>query len=185
VNIAAVRPDIGSLLQGTDDLQQLSVAYPTSPLNEDGFGLAHGLLHCDAPKPSERAPDAPVIAADSASTTLFQHIYNPDGRTFGWALLLFDGRQRDALVDLRHAAAAVQPWDWVRPRLVLGAAVAEAGDGRALSDLGGEAHATYGVGSSSALILVRPDGHIAFRGPADRGDALRAYCTKVFGSMDG
>lgn len=182
VNVAAaVRPDIGSLLQGTDDLQQLSVAYPTSPLNEDSFGLAHGLLHRDAPKPGERAPDAPVIAADGKSTTLFQHIYNPDGRTFGWTLLAFDGRQRDALPDLRQAATAVQPWDWVRPLLVLGAAVAEASDVVALSDLDGEAHAAYGIGSSPALVLVRPDGHVAFRGPADRADRLRAYCEKVFG----
>ena len=184
MNLAAVvRPDIGSLLQGTDDLQQLSVAYPTSPLNEDAFGLAHGLLHRDAPNPGERAPDAPVIAADGASTTLFQHIYNPDGRTFGWTLLLFDGRQRDALSDLHQAASAVKPWDWVRPRLVLGAAVAEGGDAVPLSDLDGEAHAAYGIGSSPSLVLVRPDGHIAFRGPADRADLLVAYCEKVFGRV--
>ncbi|WP_294642584.1 FAD-dependent monooxygenase [uncultured Aureimonas sp.] len=182
---AAVRPDIGSLLQGTDDLQQLSVAYPTSPLNEDGFGLAHGLWHRDAPKPGERAPDAPVIAADGTSTTLFQHIYNPDCRTFGWALLLFDGRQRDALPDLRRAAGEFGAWDWVRPRLVLGAAVATSGDGLALSDLDGEAHAAYGIGSSPAMVLVRPDGHIAFRGPADRIEALGAYCSKVFGLAGG
>ncbi|KTR08307.1 FAD-binding monooxygenase [Aureimonas ureilytica] len=185
VNVAAaVRPDIGSLLQGTDDLQQLSVAYPTSPLNEDAFGMLHGLWHRDAPKPGERAPDAPVIAADGASTTLFAHIYNPDGRTFGWSLLLFDGRQADALSTIRNAIDAVGSWDWVRPRLVLGAAIAEAGDAVALSDLDGEAHAAYGVGSSPALVLVRPDGHIAFRGPAERADAITTYCAKVFGSAD-
>ncbi|MBB4001244.1 FAD-dependent monooxygenase [Aurantimonas endophytica] len=182
---AAVRPDIGSLLQGTDDLQQLTVAYPTSPLNKDGFGTLQRLLHRDALKPGDRAPDAPVIAADGTSTTLFQHIYNPDGRTFGWALLAFDGRQRDALADLRQAVDEVRGWDLVRPRLVLGAAVAEAAAPLALSDLDGEAHAAYGIGSSPALVLIRPDGHIAFRGLADQLEALGAYCQKVFGPAAG
>ncbi|WP_246233292.1 hypothetical protein [Aurantimonas aggregata] len=103
-------------------------------------------MHRDAPKPGERAPDAQVIAAEGASTMLFQHIYNSDGRTFGWALLVFDGRQRNALPDLRRAVDEVGGWGLVRPRLVLGAAVAEVADTLALSDLDGEAHAAYEVG---------------------------------------
>jgi len=69
----------------------------------------------------------------------------------------------------------------VRPRLVLAAAVPDESGVPALSDLDHEAHAAYGL-DEAALILVRPDGHIAYRGPADRPDGLRAYCERVFGA---
>ena len=159
----------------------MSVAYPTSPLNEDHLGALSDLLHRHAPHSGERAPDTDVIAADGFSTTLFAHLYNPDGWSWGWSLLAFDGRDADAIDDLRIALAAAQAWEWVRPRLVLGAAIAEPDDALMLSDLDGIAHAAYGLGSTPALILVRPDGHIAFRGPADEPELLRAYCEKVFG----
>ena len=179
---AGIVPNIGELIQGTDDLQQLSVGYPDSPLNEDHLGGLRALLHRRVPHPGERAPDAAVIAADGTSTHLFAHLYNPDGVTWGWALLAFDGRQRDALPRLRTALAGVAGWDWVRGRLVLGAAVPQPDDAPALSDLDGVAHAAYGVEETPALILVRPDGHIAFRGPAERPELLRAYCERVFGA---
>lgn len=54
------------------------------------------------------------------------------------------------------------------------------GDPIAFSDLDHEAHATYGL-SKASLVLVRPDGHIAYRGGADRPEKLRAYCQRVFG----
>lgn len=174
-------PKIGALIQGTDDLQQLSVAYPDSPLNEDHLGGLRELLHRRAPHPGERAPDADVVAQDGSSSTLFAHLYNPDGCSWGWTLLAFDGQQADALPQLRAASADVQGWDWVRPRLVLDAAVPQPGDPIVLSDLDGVAHAAYGIQDAAALILVRPDGHIAFRGPAGKPELLRAYCTRAFG----
>jgi hypothetical protein len=174
-------PNIGTLIQGSADLQQLTVCYPDSALNEDHLGGLRDLLHRHAPKAGERAPDADVIGADGASTTLFAHLYNPDGWSWGWSLLAFDGRQANVLPRLRRAFAEVEGWNWVRPRLVLGTAVAGADDATILSDLDGEAHAAYGIADSAALVLVRPGGHIAFRGLADRPDMLRAYCLKVFG----
>jgi 2-polyprenyl-6-methoxyphenol hydroxylase-like FAD-dependent oxidoreductase len=178
---ARVLPNIGTLIQGSADLQQLTVSYPYSPLNEDHLGSLRDLLHRGAPKAGERAPDGDVIASGGASTTLFAHLYNPDGLTLGWSLLAFDGRQADALPTLRQAFTKVEGWEWVRPRLVLGAAKAGVDDATALYDLDGEAHAAYGTGNTGTLVLVRPDGHIAFRGSADRPDTLHAYCLKVFG----
>ncbi len=174
-------PNIGTLIQGSADLQQLTVAYPDSPLSEDHLGSIGDLISRHAAKAGERAPDAHVIAADGSSTTLFAHLYNPDGRTWGWALLGFDGRKAEALSNLRAAFAAVAPWGWVRPRLVLGAAVAGEEDALVLSDLDNEAHAAYGI-SEGALVLVRPDGHIAYRGRADRPELLAAYCARIFGN---
>ncbi len=173
-------PDIGTLIQGSDDLQQLSVSYPDSPLNEDHLKGFADLVGKGAPTAGERAPDAKVIASDGTSTTLFEHIYNPDGRSWGWALLAFDGRDEDAIAGLRVAFSEVQGWDFVRPRLVLGAALPKTGDPVSLFDLDNEAHAAYGL-TAAALVLVRPDGHIAYRGTADRPEKLRTYCEKIFG----
>ncbi|WP_184409993.1 FAD-dependent monooxygenase [Xanthomonas translucens] len=179
---ASFLPNIGALIQGTDDLQQLSVAYPDSPLNENHLDGLRDVVRRRAPHPGERAPDAAVIAQEGACTTLFAHLYNPDGVTWGWTLLLFDARRQDALEAMRRALAQVRDWEWVRPRLILGKSVPEAGDATALFDLDGVAHGAYGIEDVPALVLVRPDGHIAFRGPCDRPELLWAYCSRVFGA---
>lgn len=72
---------------------------------------------------------------------------------------------------------------FVRPRLVLAApADPNVGDGlMVLSDFDEAAHAAYELSGLPALVLIRPDGHIAFRGPAGRPDLLEQYCAKVFG----
>ncbi|EIZ81820.1 FAD-binding monooxygenase [Methylobacterium sp. GXF4] len=175
---AKVVPGIGALLQGTDDLQQLSVSYPKSPLNEDHLsGVTHLLQR--GPGAGERAPEAEVTV-EGRTTSLFPFIYNPDGVTTGWALLCFDGRSTQAGASLRAAIEAVAPWGWVRPRLVLAGPVSEAGGAPVLSDLDGKAHGAYGLEGQSALVLVRPDGHIAYRGAADRPERLTAYCRRTF-----
>ena len=71
----------------------------------------------------------------------------------------------------------------MRPRLVLAGPLipkAEAGGAAILSDLDARAHAAYALDGLPSLILVRPDGHIAFRGPAERPELLKAYCERVF-----
>ncbi|MDO1584602.1 FAD-dependent monooxygenase [Rhizobium oryzicola] len=174
-------PNISAFIQGTADLQQLSVAYPESPLNEDHLTGLADLVGQGAPKAGERAPDAKVVASDGRSTTLFDHIYNPDGFSWGWTLLAFDGRDAGAMTSLRAAFAEVQGWRFIRPRLVLAKALPSASDAVALSDLDHEAHTAYGL-STAALILIRPDGHIAYRGTADHPEKLRAYCERMFGA---
>ncbi len=131
---------IGALLQGTDDLQQLSVSYPKSPLNEDHLsGVTHLLQR--GPGAGERAPEAEVTV-DGRTTSLFPFI-TTGRRDDGWALLCFDGRSTEAGPSLRAAIEAVAPWDWVRPRLVLAGPVSEAGRVPVLSDLDGKAHGAY------------------------------------------
>lgn len=173
-------PDIGTLIQGSADLQQLNVAYPKSPLNEDHLSGLKNLVTKSAPKAGERAPDAKVIAQDGSSTTLFDCIYNPDGESFGWTLLGFDGRNRESSARLQSSFATVSDWYFIRPRLVLATATAGETKPTSLYDLDHEAHSAYGIEQPS-LILIRPDGHIAYRGEADRPEKLRSYCQKIFG----
>ncbi|SDA34014.1 3-(3-hydroxy-phenyl)propionate hydroxylase [Methylobacterium sp. UNC378MF] len=179
---AKVVPGIGALLQGTDDLQQLSVSYPKSPLNEDHLsGVTHILQR--GPRAGERAPEAEV-ALGGRTSSLFPFLYNPDGVTTGWALLCFDGRSPEAGASLRVAIMAVAPWGWVRPRLVLAGPAIEVGEVPVLSDLDGKAHGAYGLEGQPALVLVRPDGHIAYRDAADRPERLAAYCRRVFATKN-
>ena len=175
---AKALPNLGSLLQGTDDMQQMGVAYPKSALNEDRLSGLADLLR-SGPKPGERAPDAEVMHRGETAS-LFPFLTNPDGCTTGWALLCFDGRSTEAGASLLDAVEAVAPWPWVRPRLVLAGPMVDGADVPVLSDLDGRAHGAYGLEGRPALVLVRPDGHIAFRGDADRTDRLESYCRKVF-----
>lgn len=178
---AKALPNLGSLLQGTDDMQQMGVAYPGSLLNADHLSGLANLTHLlrPGPKPGQRAPDAPVTR-DGVRTRLFPFLYNPDGWTTGWALLCFDGRSPEAAPALLEAVRAVAPWPWLRPRLVLAGPLIAAAEVPVLSDLDGRAHGAYGLEGRPALVLVRPDGHIAFRSGADRTDRLIAYCRALF-----
>ena len=184
---AKLVPDIGSRIQGTDDLQQLSVSYPKSPLNDDHIGLRQ-MLRAHVPHAGDRAPDAEVTDEAGRTTNLFSFIYTPDGRSYGWSLLAFDGGKEGAATKLVTALTVVAVWDCVRPRLVLAGPLvpkAEAGDAAILSDLNTRAHSAYALVGIPSLILVRPDGHIAFRGTAERPELLTAYCEKVFGAPPG
>lgn len=116
------------------------------------------------------------------TTTLFPFLYNPDGQTTGWALLCFDGRSSEARAVLLDAIWAVASWKSVRPRLVLAGPLCAGGDVPVLSDLDGKAHGAYGLEGKTTLVLIRPDGHIAFRGPAGRPELLKMYCERVFGT---
>jgi hypothetical protein len=81
---AKALPNLSSLLQGTDDMQQMGVSYPKSSLNEDRLSGLATLLR-PGPKPGERAPDAEVTHRGETKS-LFRFLYNrtatpPDGRS--------------------------------------------------------------------------------------------------------
>jgi 3-(3-hydroxy-phenyl)propionate hydroxylase len=52
-----------------------------------------------------------------------------------------------------------------------------------LADRDGHAHVAFGLEGVPALMLVRPDGHLAFRGPVDWPGLLTKYCERVFGPI--
>jgi len=177
-------PHIGWQLLGSGDGQQLLVSYAESPLSEDHLRLRQ-LLHPGGPLAGSRAPDAQVTTPEGEAIPLFASLYNPDGQTYGWSLLAFDGRQPGALPQLVAAIAEVAGWPWVRPRLILAAPLAlpaAAGAATCLADRDGHAHKAYHLEGQPALVLVRPDGHLAFRGPADQPELLRQYCARVLGT---
>ncbi|MGA1803368.1 FAD-dependent monooxygenase [Rhizobium sp. HT1-10] len=59
IDVAArLLPSVGTALQGSDDLQQLSVGYPESPLSEDHLRGLGDILHRHGPQAGDRAPDS-------------------------------------------------------------------------------------------------------------------------------
>ncbi len=74
----------------------------------------------------------------------------------------------------------------MRPRLILAAPSHElaATSVPKLSDLDAAAHGSYGLDGTPALVLMRPDGHIAFRGAAKHAEQLVKFCEKAFGKAD-
>ena len=97
-------PNLGSKLFGSDDLQQLSVAYRDSALSEDHLKLRQA-LKSGVPHAGDRAPDAELIAADGRTVTLFPILYNEAGQSWGWNLLAFDGRDAAARQGLQAVVA--------------------------------------------------------------------------------
>ena len=76
----------------------------------------------------------------------------------------------------------VQPFPAIHLRLVLAGLSLGVVHATVLSDMDGKAHRACGLGAGSALILVRPDGHVAFRAPADGTKASVSCCRRILGA---
>lgn len=177
--IAKVVPAVGKHVFGGSDLAQLDVAYPDSPLSEDTFFRLNP-KRFDAVRAGGRAPNAVVTPAEGTPITLFDLIDNPEGRTRGWRLFLFDGGDRRSHGDLADAARNVAAIDWIRPMLVVADPRSDpANDLPLVYDLDGVAHGAFGLASQPAIVLIRPDGHIAFRALSREGEPFLAFVDGV------
>ncbi|WP_433508674.1 FAD-dependent monooxygenase [Nonomuraea sp. CA-143628] len=118
----------------TDDTRQLRLGYRWSPLSREG--------HRQGVRAGDRAPDAPCRDAAGASVRLFDIFRGPH-----FTLVGFGQSSRSSLDVVGDA--------WPGPlRTCL---IAEAGT---LTDADGHAADAYGV-TGEAMVLVRPDGHLA------------------------
>jgi len=155
-----------------ETLEELSIAYPTSPLNLD-LGGARG------PAPGERMLDAPLVrAADQATTSIWA-----EAPTDAWTLLIFAGAVPDK-AGLPDLAADVRRRYGARIRPIVispSAAVPaewETADGVML-DVLMKAHDRYGV-NGSACYLLRPDTVVAARAPLAEWDQVNQHLSSIF-----
>jgi len=145
---------------------QLDIVYKDSPLNEERVRGRNGV------KAGERAPDAVLVEADGLRTvSLFEAIYGQQ-----WTLLLFDGGRDDVGHAVTSVADVIASWPQVTLRPVLaapraGGSVVTPGS---YFDLDRFAHQAYGL-ARPTLVLVRPDGYVAFRAAAKEGARLADY----------
>jgi 2-polyprenyl-6-methoxyphenol hydroxylase-like FAD-dependent oxidoreductase len=141
-------------------VSQLWTSYRDSPAVAQSGPAGKG------PQAGERAPYGFFATGQDAGRSVFEEVRGLDHH-----LLLFEGGRSDAaLPDPARTREDLQALIGVYEVPIRLHVVAPGN--RSL-------HARYGV-DSPTLILVRPDGHIAYRGPADDLDALGSYLDGLF-----
>ena len=155
-------------------VSQLGIRYRGSPIvGEDRSARAH---FSGGPAPGERAPDAPILLADGASATLFAVLARAE-----FTLLVFPGARDPATALAAIRELMNKTWrlgDLVAPVVVSRGPVGGSDPAR-IGDPDGALHARYGLArGGDGLVLIRPDGYVAYRGVTDC-DALHAALTKL------
>lgn len=147
----AIKTPGGGLDAGiTEDTNGLGIGYRWSSLARPGTVDSTTL------RAGDRAPDAPCAeAATGAPVRLFEAFAGPH-----FTLLGFGEGAAAALKEVAGAAA-----DTVRTYLV------DAGPHGGLDDVAGHARAAYGI-EGDALVLIRPDSHVALITGADDSRAV-------------
>jgi 3-(3-hydroxy-phenyl)propionate hydroxylase len=150
-----------------ETLEELSVAYPISPLNLD-LGGAKG------PAPGERMLDAPVVrASDRETTSLWA-----EAPLDPWTLFIFAAGGGLAAATTVAQDATDRFGARVMPLVITMEAVAEPADA-VLLDVLGKAHARYGL-TAPTFYLVRPDTVVCARGPLADWPRAAAHLGAIF-----
>jgi hypothetical protein len=126
-----------------------AAAIPTLGQGYRWSSLAHG-PGTGALRPGDRAPDAPCAAADGRPVRLFELFAGPH-----FTLLGFGTATVPALAELTAAHGEL-----LAAHLV--------------ADVDGHARRAYGI-EEGALVLVRPDGHVAVLAEGTAGGAVRDW----------
>lgn len=175
---------IGPVAMASDTVQErlrtmlsgIKVAYTESPAVEDRLaGSGSG------PAAGERAPDAKVVDLAARATVSLFGLFHAGTR---WTLLLFGGAEptEEICAKLAQPAAAVlqEFGHLINAHFVLTdlrvAQIIEGGS--VLMDREGTAHEKYGA-KAACFYLVRPDGHIGFRGPVESAGHLMSYLFRI------
>jgi 2-polyprenyl-6-methoxyphenol hydroxylase-like FAD-dependent oxidoreductase len=163
--------------QGQKDPAMLKLAYPNGTLVADE--LAHSGI-----KAGSRAPDATLAGPGGEGVQLHTLFY---GST-QWTALLFDGKgDYETGKETLHLQQSLQDLSCVRAYAVIGgaytqrASLASTNSNKQapslLYDLDNFAHKAYDL-SDPALVLVRPDGYIGYRGPL-QDEGIRQFLGQV------
>ncbi|OYN79598.1 FAD-dependent monooxygenase [Mycolicibacterium sphagni] len=152
---------------------QLGVNYRSSVLSEQHDRAGTG------PQAGDRAPDGVVLDQSGHPTSLFNYFQSTEFR-----LLIFQGHSgcgdANALADLARRTQS-RSRGLLRALLVVAEGMSDVvcQDVIVLRDPQVGTHATYGA-RSAGLYLVRPDGYLAFVGPATDESDLMDYVKRHF-----
>lgn len=146
------------------------------PLRYRGGPLTHDGGPMPGPREGEHLPDAPLLTVGGVPGTLLRHVIGG----FDWTMLVLAGvgarEAGPAAVAAACAAGAAAPR--LRTLVVRGSRLQSGPP--AFGDPDGAVHQAFGA-AEPRVYLVRPDGHIGYRGPLADLDGLRSYLRGVFG----
>ncbi|MDZ4820849.1 MAG: FAD-dependent monooxygenase [Planctomycetota bacterium] len=154
----------------TNNLTELAISYPHSILNGEHRGFANFAWLIGGLKPGDRLPDADITAtSDGQSRRLLEILH---GTTHH--LLLLGAETQSQAAELAEMATAIRErygdlvkTHWLSKSLKISGEISAAFD-NCWNDTSGIVHEQHAIHDPS-LILVRPDGYIAYRSqPADQ-----------------
>ncbi len=151
--------------KAAEQLSGVAISYRQSPFVEN---VAGGRLRA-----GDRAPDAELRDANGQAHRLFEIFRVPRH-----VLLLFLGSRTDSL---DRAETLGQALEGFVPETIDSYRIArgEGSHSADLIDLSGTAHFAYDLGGGG-VILVRPDGYVAFRDQEFDRARLRSYLSRIF-----
>jgi 2-polyprenyl-6-methoxyphenol hydroxylase-like FAD-dependent oxidoreductase len=168
---------LGLTAQMPRNFSMLGVEYLKTPLNAEHHtretlkDTLLGWLPFDhAPKPGQRAPDVAELSRGGDKVQRLFEFWKGDPRH---QLLVFAGtnlshEQLETLLDFAKEFTS----DFIKTSVITASPMPNVSE--ALTDINGEAHATYGA-AHEALYLIRPDGYIAFRSDKVDRNSLKSY----------
>ena len=170
LNLPAIQKQI------RNTLAEMNVVYASSFLSEDQGGNA-------GPVPGDRAPDALIVRMPERQTVRLFDVFHGTR----WTLLLFAGTEpttsRIESLEKFSAALAVSYGTRVAIHLILCSdppvPVHQNWAAHIVMDREQYAHGKYGVETTPALYLIRPDWYIGFRGGLEHESQLIAYLQRV------
>lgn len=151
-------------------LSELTINYRHSPMSAQDWSGRGGDVQA-----GDRMPEAPLSDSEGNATSLFAAT-----RRNNFAMLLLSGSEgAQGIPRLRQFADSLahEFSDLFYPLFILrsGTRIPEsAGQEPCLIDAENRVHDRFGV-SANAMVLVRPDGYIAYRGQPVNETAVRAY----------
>jgi len=172
---ATKKPGGGLDVVGTPETSTLGLGYRWSSLSWDGDGREGRL------RAGDRAPDAPCRDFAGSVVRLFEVFAGAH-----FTLLGFGSRSRESLHRVASewgetvciCAVDADPAGLADPE---GGGLADPEAG--LADPDGHARGAYGI-TGDALVLIRPDNHVALTAPADGPDTILNYQAMIAAIME-
>jgi len=179
---------LGLTAQMPRNFSMLGVEYLKTPLNTEHHTKHESLKDTllgwlpfdQAPKPGQRAPDIAELSRGGDKVQRLFEFWKGDPRH---QLLIFAGAhlsqdQLDVLLDFAREFTS----DFINTSVITASPMPNVAE--VLTDINGEAHATYGA-AHEALYLIRPDGYIAFRSDTVDRESLLAYLDEWYPNRAG
>ena len=170
-------PNFASKMFGANDLQQLKVSYPNSPISEDNLKQS---LWKNSVSAGDRIPDAIIISSNSQKIYLHDLINQREKISFEWTLIIFDGTDFSSEA-IKKFKSIVGLSTWIKLVVIISDPQRDLDNLQTINtfDFDSEVRRKFGLIDRSCVMLIRPDCHAAFTCNIDEYDLFENYVRRV------